>query len=564
MGMKKVTVLILMQLTLLSSLCLLATAQDTVTIAYKRFVIPSYVEPNTPGAPGVLVDQRVADAITDPAAKSEDGSLDLNKAIYVRFFDATRSAAPEAIVVLIPEKSAGAGSFRLVAKEIVANSGGRYEVWVIDHRSSLMEDVGPMVAAENAKTLSAAFDALRAYQNHPAGRGGFLANNPALLSGFMSEWGLDVFLRDIKSVVEEARKATPNVYLGGHSQGADLTQMFAGYDFGDTAGYELLSGMILLDGTADPVNATPISDATYLNGGQGVSGLNQLRASSVPPFAVEADGSCSASLFQVVEAGSQIALLDPQGPTLQRFLPQLVRFPATNNAFMGLILDDEFQRVPIARLSVGFLKIPTGGSAADVATRVGDDPAGVNPNGLWTPKDPGTGGKLDWVEYKDLKAVDPTFVSGKEVSSLKTALQQSLLISAAEGKIATNDDANSNQWYFPVRLVTDMQKVSDLGSTPLSAQVIAAQQVRGGNAITLTESAKVNIALLAIRAKEGGVIASKSAFNRYKKSTRIRAKNFATEGMNSYTHADLIVSLEKTSATNQNVPELIVDFIDNR
>src|SRR5689334_12575219 len=279
--MKKMLPVILIGAALLLCSPTRISAQQTVVIGHKRVVIPGYVEPNTPGAPGVTVDPKVAAAITDPAARNSDGTLNLNKAIYVRFFDQNRHTAPKAIVVLVPEKSSGAGSLRLIAKEIVRQSGGGYEAWVIDHQSNLLEDIGPMVTAENANTVAASFNALRAYQSDPAGRGGFLANNPSLLSGPLSEWGLDVFVRDIRAVVDEARKVS-SVYLGGHAQGSNIVQAFAGYDFGDTSGYKLINGLILVDGTADPVTATPISDDVYLNGGDGVSGLTQLRSASVP------------------------------------------------------------------------------------------------------------------------------------------------------------------------------------------------------------------------------------------------------------------------------------------
>lgn len=559
---KKFNIIALACLILISGLSSQAYAQTSIAISHKRHVIPSYVEPNTPGAPGVTVDPKINAAITDPAARRTDGSLNLNQAVYVRFFAEGSRATPEAIVVLIPEKSAGAGSLRIVAKNIVATSGGRFEVWVVDHRASLMEDIGAMVKAENDKTLASSFEALRAYQNHPSGSGGVLANSPAQLSGFMSEWGLDVFLRDVRSIVNAARAVTGNVYLGGHAQGADLTQMFASYNFGDIDGYRLIRGMILLDGTASPATATPISDASYLNGGEGVVGLNQLRTASVEPFAVAANGKCSASLFQVVQVSSQIALLDPEGTTLQRFLPSLVPFPATNAAFMALILDDEFQREPVARVSLGFLKIPTGGTAADVATRTGNDPAGVNPNGLWTPKDPGTGGILRWESYRNLRAVDPSFSSGAEVSTLEAVMQQSLLISTAEGKTATSDDANSNHWFFPVRLTTDMRKFSDLGSAPLSEEVVAAQTARGGNAITMTESAEVNVPLVAIRGSESGLVTSIAKFKGYRKTTRIKKASFTAKTLNGYTNADMVVSLEKTSASGKNAPMMIVEFIN--
>jgi hypothetical protein len=552
---------------LLLALCSEANGQAQVapSVAHQRHVIASYVEPNTPGAPGVSVDIKVAESITDPAARNTDGTLNLNKAIYVRFFDINRVASPASILVLIPEKNAGAGSMRLIAKEVVKLSQGNYEVWVVDHRSSLLEDIGPMVIAENAKTTQAALEALRAYTAHPAGRGGFLANNPSLLSGFMAEWGLDVYMRDIRSVVLRARQVTSSIYLGGHSQGANLAQIFAGYDFSGQAGFSLLSGLILVQGTADVTSsarAAAISEDDYLNGGDGIVGLNELRAATAPPYAVEADGSCSASLFQILEVSAQLTLLEPQGTILQRFLPQLVRFPATNEAFIGLLLDDEFQKVSIARLSLGFLEVPDGKSLINVATRVGDDPAGLNPNGLWTPVNPGTGGVLRWDGTRDLKTIDDSFVSGPEVSTIADAMRQTLLIGAAEGKQVTANDANSNQWFFPVRLNTDMSLVSDLTDSLITEQIVAAQTARGGNPITLTRTSEVNLPTLAIRASDG-VITSKKPFRSFRRMTSIDRADLSIISMPGYSSADVLTSLEPTSGSGKNIPGSIVDFINS-
>jgi len=156
MRSKNLTIKVLAYLILIPGLFSQAYAQSNISIGHERHVIPSYVEPNTPGAPGVTVDPKIAAAITDPAARASDGSLNLNQAVYVRFYDKNRTVSPEAIMVLIPEKSAGAGSLRIVAKEFVAASNGRFEAWVVDHRTSLMEDIGPMVKAENDKTLTSA------------------------------------------------------------------------------------------------------------------------------------------------------------------------------------------------------------------------------------------------------------------------------------------------------------------------------------------------------------------------------------------------------------------------
>lgn len=540
-------------------------AQGTVQVGYERHVLPSYVEPNTPGAPGVRVDPALAAAITDPAAFDSDGSLNLNKASYVRFFDQNRTAPPEAILVLIPSVVAGAKSFHIIATEVVRLSGGRFEVWAIDRRSNLLEDLLPMIAAENAHTVEASLAALNAYVNHPAGPGGLIAANPSSVSSFMAEWGLDVHLRDVKTVVDQARTITPSVFLGGHSLGAILTQMFAGYNFGGVAGFELVKGIIILDGTAAPgaPGADPISDNVYLNGGSGpagtVVGLNQLRMPTAPEHAPFVTDPFNPLLFQLVEIGAQLALIDPNGPSvLRQVVPDVVPVPATNAAALGINIDDEFQEEIFARFSIGFLSVPTGRTVADVATQRPDPTAGGNPNGLWTPKDLSPALQM-WDPRKDLGSLGSMFPSKPEPSDFVTVARTFLL--GAGNQTAALGDTNLIEWYFPNRLVTDISKVIDLGRTPLSPQVISAMTARGGNPITLTENRRVNVPLLAIRANEGGFVPTTLAFLLYRGSTSIPQNRITVRTMENYAHADILTSLEKRSSQGKNVPEFIFDFL---
>jgi len=540
-----------------------ALAQGQNAVRSERRVIQGFVEPNTPGAPGVQVDQKLQQAITDPGA-FDSGSLNLNKSIYVRFYRPGRAVTPKAIVILIPDEDAGSGSFRLMANEIVRLSQGRFEVWAIDRRSNLLEDLRPMVKAENDKSVDASVEAFRAYMSDPAGRGGFIANNPKLLSGFMSEWGLDVHLRDIKAVVEQARKATPNVFMGGHAFGAAMTQMFAAYSFGDTEGYKLLKGMILIEGSADPKTveavipgvSAPISDEIYLNGNKQLAGLNQLRAGTTPPFI--AGNFSRAVMYQMIQIAAQITLLEPGGTTLQKIMPPLARIPATNAAAIGLFLDDDFQEMPIARVSMGFLEPPPGLSFKDAVSRVKDDPTGANPTGLWSPKRLESGQLFRWVDGSSVSRLAPELKP--EVSTVDSAMRQCLMINAGNNMKTSLEDANSEEWYFPSRLRTDISRYIDLGSSSSSQGIASAQRERGGNPVDLSKNRLVNLNMMAIRASNGGFISSDDVFYRYARSTAA-ARKMGVFVMNDYAHSDVLTSLAKTSRSGKNVPELIVDFV---
>jgi pimeloyl-ACP methyl ester carboxylesterase len=538
-------------------------AQGTVQIERERHVIAGYMEPNTPGTPGVAVDPALAAAITDPAAFDANGSLDLNKAIYYRYFDRNRSGPPDAIVIMIPGLLAGANSSSLVASEIVRLSGGQFEVWAVDRRANLLEDLNPMISAQREMTKEASMAALDAHVNNPAGRGGYIVAHPFSVSSFMSEWGLDVQLRDLRVVVDEARRVTGQVFLGGHSLGAVLAQMFAAYDFGDTAGFQLIKGIILLDLTADPAGLafTPISDEVYMSGGEGplgeVAGLNQLRNPTAPEQSPFATYPMSPFFSQLVQIGAQLALVDPDGPSpLGEFLSDYVRVPATNAAAMGIAFDDEFQELGSGRWSIGFLRVPPGGTADDVATWR-KDPEGINPNGLWTPKNlaPNLQG---WASSHDLSPLG--LKSGVECSDLNTLMRMFLLGNGDEA--VAPGDANFWEWFFPNRMNTDIVKLVDLGRKPLSPEIIAAQKDRGGNPMTMTANSRVNVPLLAVRNSESNLVPLSLAFQLYRRSTSIPANKITVATMENYAHGDMLTSLEKRSDPgNKNIPELIVDFV---
>lgn len=65
---------------------------------------------------------------------------------------------------------------------------------------------------------------------------------------FVSEWGLKVQLNDLRSVVKRARAGGRKVILGGHSAGASTAVAYAAWDFGGHPGYREIDGLVLIDG----------------------------------------------------------------------------------------------------------------------------------------------------------------------------------------------------------------------------------------------------------------------------------------------------------------------------
>ena len=65
---------------------------------------------------------------------------------------------------------------------------------------------------------------------------------------FAADWGLKLQLADLRSVVLRARAGGRRVFLGGHSAGASTAVAYAAWDFGGRPGYRDIAGLVLIDG----------------------------------------------------------------------------------------------------------------------------------------------------------------------------------------------------------------------------------------------------------------------------------------------------------------------------
>lgn len=583
---------------------------SAITVASERLVLEGYDEPNTP--PHGAVRPALAQAITDPAARAPDGTINLNKAIVVRFFavEPPASLPPRAIVLLFPDLLAGANSLSILASEIVKASLGEIECWAMDRRSNLLEDATAMIEAESRATREASLAALAAYTNHPAGRGGYVAATPFEVSPFMAEWGLDVHLRDARVVVAEARSrvgAAGKVFLGGGFLGAAMAQAFAAYNFDGVAGFSLIDGLVLLDFALAPsasgalIRLDPIPDDIYLNGGmvpdspnlilrsQAVTGVNRLRhpqrrfnisdptVAGDEPFVVGAQKQPTTTLgasrflpidpyaLQLIEIAAQLSLWDPEGETTVG--PPYVAVRATNEAAFALSVDDEFQQVNPARSSIGFLRIPPGRTLSDIAVRQADPgpPAGANPNGLFAPRDLGSMPQR-WARLSDLLTIG---LQGAEPSELES-LARSFLYGSGRATLADRLP-NFLEWYMPTRLLLDTLGIAPLlDASRFSPAVRAALMANGGRGLALTENQRVNLPVLALRAGQGLIQGQffftaeqifTSLLDTYRRSTSIAADRIKVKATQfpTFAHGDLYTSTAK-GTEGKSVAEYIVDF----
>ena len=373
---------------------------------------------------------------TDTATPSE-----LNATQVVRYRrDVSPPAPARAVVVCMPGFLGGGGSFEGIARTLVRNGldGEPIEVWAIDRRANLLEDLR---GADAAEALNQPEIAQGYYFGGETVGGVAFEGYPAQSEvAYMSEWGLATHVDDLRAVLQriEASERQARVFLLGHSLGASFTEAYAAWRFEDgTRGVEELAGLILVDGA---LGATESTEDEYRNGSMSGGsvipspGLDAVREGdryvALPLLGVEA--------LTRAEVISLRALHDPdaivEDVERDRLLAILMGMsfrdvPAmTNETALALAFDDQFQPLGFIRAKVGQLVGPTETYASALAggemlLRPSDR------DGSYTWRDALDG---DPAEYTPVQNMAESFVHGR---------------------------TNFAEWYFPTRLPLDLGAV---------------------------------------------------------------------------------------------------------
>src|SRR5215213_3368617 len=124
------------------------------------------------------------------------------------------------VLILVPGTSGGAGSLEQLAKDIVSQAKG-WQVWSIERRENLYEDQSRADMLKRGEITPTQFN------NYYLGWM-ITPTSPRIdlrLPGFgvASGWGMRVAVEDLKRVVDEARRDSRYVVLGGHSLGGSIT-----------------------------------------------------------------------------------------------------------------------------------------------------------------------------------------------------------------------------------------------------------------------------------------------------------------------------------------------------
>jgi hypothetical protein len=271
------------------------------------------------------------------------------------------------VLVLEPGTSAGSGYFVPMAQWLVSLAPG-WQVWSVERRENLLEDQSMLNRAKaGTATPAQLFNYYLGYLSDPSITR-HIAAIPNSAVAFARRWGLNVAVRDLRVVIEAARRLGGKVVLGGHSLGGAVVTAYATWDFGGRPGADQLAGLVYDDGASF---GAPVTAA-------GARGLLDTLRSGTPWLAFSGVPAPLLGLFSAV--GSTLALIAPAQPSLADsfpLTPAVLKPPvaATNLATFGFDTDVATSKLSFAaQAHLGRL---------DTAV----SPAGWSRNGAITPID---------------------------------------------------------------------------------------------------------------------------------------------------------------------------------
>lgn len=216
----------------------LSAGASASAVKIHRMYMPA---PPAPGTP---------EPFTPPKVLRLRARIDLNQVGVIKVGPTTAKN----VLVLEPGTSAGAGYFVPFAKSLVERLPG-WQVWSVERRENLLEDQSMLHRAKIGKASAAElFRYYLGYLTEGANAGkDHYKPIPSEDVEFAREWGMNVAVEDLHTVIEAAKALGGKVVLGGHSLGGSVVTAYATWDFGGKPGAEGLSGLVYDDGGSSPI-----------------------------------------------------------------------------------------------------------------------------------------------------------------------------------------------------------------------------------------------------------------------------------------------------------------------
>lgn len=411
-----------------------------------------------------------------------------NRAPYLRYFipEGRARQARDTIIVVVPGLFAGASDVDILARQVVAAIPG-VEVWSTERRANLLED---RLGSQQALATGDPWAAYAYYIRDAGTPEGFQALEPEDLD-FMRTWGLELHLRDLHSVVVEARQQADTVILAGYSLGGSIAGFYAAFAIDEQhSGQDFIDGLLLIDGVLGRSGAFDRPGELRVGPVNLAPSIQELEAGAGRPFF--SIGPFSPNAMARAEARALLAHLRPDAlaPAGSR------HFPLSNRALLGLRHSDRYGLSTVFSSSLGE---PTNARFA------GNLPAFIasGRQGAFSRSVAGLAEGAEYVGWRD----DPA--SGARVSIAEFAA------------LWAHPDANRNEWYFPVRLALD----------------IVQYDVRLENSPLFIPNAAVMVPTLAVGA-ERGLVQNLRDFSAY---SNVRSGSFFSSYIiPNYTHGDIV------------------------
>ncbi len=332
------------------------------------------------------------------------------------------------VVVFVPGTSAGAAYIVPFAKSLTERLPG-WQVWSVERRENLLEDQSEIRKAKRGlATPQQLFHYYLGYLTENPPTAPHMTQIPTSAVTFAREWGMNVAVEDLHTVISSAKALGGKVVLSGHSLGGSVVTAYATWDFAGSPGADGLSGLVYDDGGSGP---TPITKE------QAEERLTKLNAGT-PWLAFGGIGAPFLGLFSTL--GAMAAIQGPNEASLAESFPLLPSnlkpknekgelLPVTNEAEFGYGVN-----VGTSPINLAAAQVHAGAGISETADE----------EGLFTWN--GEGALSPLHRYAEMLA--------------GTALPR----------------ADGDEWYFPERLTIDTGAVADGNANP-------AQEVLGEHAI---------------------------------------------------------------------------------
>lgn len=439
---------------------------------------------------------------------------------YRRFFSRGSGHLPvreaDAVIVLMPGMLGAANTFTGLAEQLVyqgQKQGKAVQVVALNRRNQCLADVRGLNAAERAHDINIAVDYY--YHNAPIEGQFFAGFEKGIDTRFLTDFGVARAVEDMYQVavtlIPDQQERQKKLFIGGHSLGGNITTAFMGWDFdGDPrtdsdAGYHQAAGFVRLDISVTPqdegldpfahyAHATTAVDTGSKASKRYQNELWKMR-NGLSPRVVRLPG-VDAETLALLDIAGMLADWAPQqehtllkttpiGATPNLMLrlinsrdlgafvqnaPKVQQFRFTNEALLGMLIDDNFMPVKILQTSLGFLNggrvtekhFPNDPLLIRIASRLSPFLGFIlTPNPLSIPGDAGPslstlgqGPIYGWTHFDQMGTGDYSSEDGSitftHANSEVTDIQQF-------ARDLYLGDSTFTEWYMPARLSLDIE-----------------------------------------------------------------------------------------------------------